>query len=289
MTRAIAPAVAHAEETAKAPRQAVGMLYDATRCVGCEACVSACAQAGGLARDAKLDSQREHARDLSDSTRSSIKLYKADDGSSYSFVKRQCMHCIDPACAAACMFRALVKDPETGIVSWNPGLCVGCRYCEIACPYHIPRFQWHGINPRIVKCEFCRERLAQGQDPACTSVCPTHAVVFGKRTDLLAEADLRTAKNPGKYFEHRAFGASEGGGTQVLYLSHAPFEKLGLPKLGSESIPAKYLKWQKRVYAYLVAPTAAYAVLVGLLRNRWKHHEKDLEESEESSGLRPQL
>jgi Fe-S-cluster-containing dehydrogenase component len=289
VTGAIAPAVAQAEETAKAPQQAVGMLYDATRCVGCQACVSACAQAGDLVRDAKLDSLRQNTRDLTASARSSIKLYKTADGSSYSFVKRQCMHCIDAACVAACMFRALIKNSETGIVSWNPGLCVGCRYCEIVCPYHIPRFQWHGVNPRIVKCEFCRERLAQGKDPACTSVCPTQAVVFGKRTDLIAEAAFRTAKNPEKYFEHRAFGEGEGGGTQVLYLSHAPFDKLGLPKLSSESIPAKYLKWQKRVYAYLVAPAAAYAVLVGLLRKRWKRHEKDLEEDEESSGLRPQL
>jgi Fe-S-cluster-containing dehydrogenase component len=226
---------------------------------------------------------------LGDSTRSIVKLYKSADGSPNSFVKQQCMHCVDPACVASCMFRALHKDPVTGIVKWKPSLCVGCRYCEIVCPYHIPRFQWHGINPRIVKCEFCQERLAQGENPACTSVCPTQAVIFGNRPGLLAQASLRIANNPGKYFENRTYGEHEGGGTQVLYLSRVSFSKLGLPKLGSESIPAKYLKWQKRVYSYFVAPTAVYALLVCVLRRNWKRHQMHLEQDEDSTGLRPQL
>ena len=288
-TDAVVPPEAHAKETAKAPENAVAMLYDATRCIGCQACVAACAEAGGLVRDTQVDSPRQSARGLSDSARSIVKLYKPADGSPISFVKQQCMHCVDPACVASCMFRALSKDPVSGVVRWNPSRCVGCRYREIVCPYHIPRFQWTGINPRIVKCDFCQDRLAQGQDPACTSVCPTQAVVFGKRSGLVAEADLRTAKNPEKYFEHRAFGEHEGGGTQVLYLSRVSFDKLGLPKLGSESIPAKYLKWQKRVYSYFLAPTAVYAALVCVLRKNWKRHEAHMEENEESTGLRPQL
>ncbi len=282
-----APADAQGEKPPKATAKTVAMLYDATRCVGCQACVSACEQAGGFVHDAPVDSRQQY--DLSETSRNIIQLYKPADGSPNSFVKRQCMHCIDPACVASCMFHALSKDPGTGIVRWNSSLCVGCRYCEIACPYHIPRFQWRGINPRIIKCEFCGERLAKGQNPACTSVCPTQAVVFGTRASLLAEADLRVANSPGKYFEHRAFGEREGGGTQVLYLSHVPFDKLGLPKLGNESIPAKYLKWQKRIYAYLIAPTAVYAVLVGILSRSWKRHEAHLNEEQESTRLRSQL
>src|SRR6266568_1266825 len=84
------------------------------------------------------------ASDLNDLTRNVIKLYKEENGSAFSFVKRQCMHCLDPACAAGCPFQALHKDPQSGIVSWTENNCIGCRYCTITCPYHVPRFQWKG-------------------------------------------------------------------------------------------------------------------------------------------------
>jgi hypothetical protein len=114
-------------------------------------------------------------------------------------------------------------------------------------------------------------------------------VVFGKRTSLLAEAKLRIAKSSGKYYEERVLGEREGGGTQVLYLTKALFEKLGLPKLGNESIPAKYLKWQKRMYSYLLIPAALYAVIVSITRKSWNRHEEHLKEEEKATGLRPQL
>lgn len=278
-----------AEETKELPQTAVGMLYDATRCVGCQSCVSACAQANNLSPDTRRDPLHQSPRDLNDDTRNVIKLYKPVDGQPYSFVKQQCMHCADPACVACCMFKALKKEAGTGIVTWNPGLCVGCRYCEIVCPYHIPKFQWHGVNPRIVKCEFCKDRLAHGNDPACTSVCPTQAVVFGKRANLLREAKLRIAGKPHKYYQDRVFGEHEGGGTQVLYLTRVPFDKLGLPALENESIPAKYLKWQKRIYTCLIAPAFLYAGMLAVLRKNWKHREAESKEEEKSTGLRPQL
>jgi Fe-S-cluster-containing dehydrogenase component len=229
------------------------------------------------------------AQDLSDHAKSIVKLYQPQDGSPSSFVKQQCMHCVDPACVASCMFRALHKDAATGVVQWTPGRCVGCRYCEIACPYHVPRFQWAGFNPRIVKCEMCAPRLAEGKEPACSAVCPTHAVIYGRRTELLDEAHRRIAASNGKYFENRVYGEREGGGTQAFYLSRVAFEKIGLPRLGSESIPAKYLKWQKRAYKYLAAPVAAYALLVGVIGKRWRQQEVHEKQEEESTKLRSQL
>jgi Fe-S-cluster-containing dehydrogenase component len=278
-----------AEEKQEASQTAIAMLYDATRCVGCQTCVSVCAQANNLTPDTRLDPLHQPPRDLNDTTRSVIKLYKPADGTPYSYIKQQCMHCVSPACVAACLFGALKKETGTGIVTWNPSLCVGCRYCEIVCPYHIPKFQWHGINPRIVKCEFSKERLVHGGDPACTSVCPTHALVFGRRTSLLDEAKLRIKNCPGKYYQDRVFGEREGGGTQVLYLTKAPFGKLGLPKMGDESIPGKYLKWQKQMYSYLLFPAALYAVIVSAARRNWNRHEKHLKEEEKATGLRTQL
>jgi len=281
--------VAHAEESAKVPTEAVGMLYDATLCIGCQTCVVACTKANGLQPDNRRDPLHQAPGDLNYRTKTIIKLYKEADGKEFSFVKQQCMHCIDPACVSACMFGGLKKDKKTGIVSWNGTYCVGCRYCEIACPYNVPKFRWEGFNPEIVKCEFCRERQAQGQQPACTEVCPKKAVIFGTREELLKEAKSRIAKNPGKYYQDRVFGEKEGGGTQVFYLSHVAFDKIGLPTLGDESIPGQYLKWQKRLYSYLVFPAGLYAVLVGTIRKNWKSHEEHAKHEEESTGLRPQL
>jgi Fe-S-cluster-containing dehydrogenase component len=73
-------------------------------------------------------------------------------------MKAQCMHCVDPACASACMLHSLSKDPITGVVGYDPTWCVGCRYCMMACPYNVPKFEFGKAVPQIVKCELCRPR-----------------------------------------------------------------------------------------------------------------------------------
>ena len=281
--------VGQAQEYPVAPPAAVAMLYDNTRCVGCQSCVAACVEENKTLENAPILGLHHTNLELNATTKNIIKLYKPADGKSYAYVKQQCMHCIDPACVAGCMFKGLRKDPKSGIVTWNSKVCVGCRYCEIACPYHVPKFQWQGWNPKIVKCEFCKERQARGLQPACTSVCPTKAVIFGQRTELLAEAKRRIKESPGKYYQDRVFGETEGGGTQVLYLSKVPFEKIGLPDLPPESVPEKYLKWQKRVYSYLAVPAVLYASMVGVIRGNWKKHQQHMSEEEKITGLRPQL
>jgi Fe-S-cluster-containing dehydrogenase component len=283
------PSIAAAEAEGIPSTKAVGMLYDASKCVGCQSCVVACREANNVTPDTRFDPLHASPRDLNDETKNIIKIYKSEDGHEYSYIKQQCMHCVDPACVAACMFRALKKEPETGIVTWTPSLCVGCRYCEVACPYHIPKFQWSGMNARIVKCELCKERVAKGEESACAATCPTHAVIFGRREALLTEAHRRIEAQPGKYYGDRVFGEQDGGGTQVLYLTEKPFEKLGLPKLEAESIPGKYLKWQKQAYSYLLFPAVLYVGMVKLIRHNWQHHEEEAEKDQRFSGMRSQL
>ena len=94
-------------ETIPAPSAAVGLLYDASICIGCKACVAACAEANETEPDTRSDLLHQAPNDLNDRTRNIIKLYKPADGGATSFVKRQCMHCLDPACAAGCPFQAL--------------------------------------------------------------------------------------------------------------------------------------------------------------------------------------
>lgn len=275
-----APAAA-AREKKVAPPEALGMLYDATRCIGCKTCVVACSEANGMPPATDPEGLWQAPVDLDGRTKNVIKLFK--DGERISYMKAQCMHCVDPACAAACMLHSLSKDPETGVVGYNPKWCVGCRYCQMACPFNVPKFEFDKAAPKIVKCELCRHRAGdakpvtangftrypKGHGSACCEVCPREAVIAGKREELLAEARRRIAAHPGMYFEDRVYGETEAGGTQVLYLSHVPFEQLGLPSFGPQGVPHTCYTVQEGIYKGFVAPVALYAVLAGvMLRNR---------------------
>ncbi len=275
-------APAAARERRQAPPRALGMLYDTTRCIGCKTCVVACREANETRPDTRLDGVHDMPLDLNGRTKNVIKLYK--EGDRVSYFKAQCMHCIDPACASACMLGSLHKDEVTGVVGYSPEFCVGCRYCQMACPFNVPKFEFDLAVPKIVKCELCRHRVQpgaelssqngfsrypKGQGPACCEVCPREAVIYGTRDELLAEAKRRIAASPGKYFEDRVYGEHEAGGTQVLYLSHVPFAKLGLPSYPDKGVPTVAYTVQEGIYKGFIAPVALYGLLAAvMLRNR---------------------
>ena len=275
---------------APVPADAIAMLYDATVCIGCKACVSACSTTNGLIPDTTLSGGLwQMPTDLNPQTKNIIKLYQSADNAETSFVKRQCMHCIDPACVSGCPFKALTKG-KLGVVQWDGSRCIGCRYCEISCPFDVPRFEWAKFNPKIVKCEFCNEqRLAQGLPPACTDVCPTSAVKFGTRAALLTEAKSRIEANPGKYYQNRVYGEGDLGGTQVLYLSAVPFEKLGLPETGNESAAHYGSKVHNVVYKGMAIPIALYAILAATIRRRFNVMQEEAHREEQETGRPHQL
>ncbi len=266
-----------AAEARKAPPDAVGLLYDATLCIGCKACVGACKQANNTPAD--VDGYGGGLYDapegLNEFTKNVIQLAKS--GNETSFVKKQCMHCVDPACVNACMLGSLSKG-QYGVVSWDPSRCVGCRYCEIACPFGVPKFQWSSRAPKIVKCELCRDRLATGKIPACAEVCPRKAVIYGTREELLRDAHNRIKENPGKYYQDRVYGETELGGTQALYLSHVPFKDLGFRFEQAQSVPSVQRTVQHWIYGGFIAPVALVLGAV-TFRNRKAvgpgHDEKD--------------
>lgn len=260
---------------------AVGLLYDATRCIGCKACMVACNQANDLPPDTALSGGLSQMPvDLNGRTKNIIKLYKDPASGEYSFVKRQCMHCLDPACTSACMLGALQKR-EYGVVSYDPDLCIGCRYCQMVCPFNVPKFEWSKVLPKIVKCELCRHRLAKGLDPACAEVCPTGAVIFGKYTDLLADAHRRLEQHPRRYVQ-KVYGEAEVGGTQVLYLAHVDFAKVGLPAYTSEPVPTAVREVFQEIYQGIVPPVALYALLAAVLTRSRRRLTGEGSETEES-------
>ena len=261
---------AHASSRPRKEAQddAVGMLYDATRCIGCKACVAACSRVNNLEPErTSADGLYQDPQDLSGDTMNIIKLHR--DGEQSCFMKMQCMHCIDPACVSVCMIGALHKT-DFGIVAYDKDRCIGCRYCQIACPFDVPKFQWDKAAPLIVKCELCHHRLKEGKLPGCCEACPREAIIFGKRSSLLEEARRRLAEHPDRYLQH-IYGETEGGGTQVLYLSAAgvPFTKLGLPDLDDQALPHLSETIQHGVYRGFIAPAVLYAALgTAVFRNR---------------------
>jgi Fe-S-cluster-containing dehydrogenase component len=265
---------AHAKQSTTLPPEAVGILYDATLCVGCKSCMVSCKKensvpggalyqegmtappydSGGL----KINNGIWDApQELSGKTLSIIKVYKNGTAQTkdtavngYAFFKQQCLHCISPACASVCPAGAFRKDPKNGAVYYLASKCIGCRYCQLACPFGVPRYEWDSAWPEVRKCQLCNHRLKDGKYAACAESCPTGATVFGKVLDLRAEAKRRLALKPGEEYDFplktvgsyettrrpvakyvdQVYGLVEAGGTQNIMLSGVSFDLLGFRK-----------------------------------------------------------
>jgi formate dehydrogenase iron-sulfur subunit len=214
-----------------------GILIDLNKCIGCRGCQAACKQWHDLPAERTYNfGSYQNPPDLSAKTWTVVRFDElgANGDFKWVFTKRQCMHCEHPACVAACTVGALTKT-ETGPVITDKAKCIGCRYCQYACPFGVPSFQWDETMGVIGKCTMCIDRIEEGHQPACANTCPTGAILFGNRDELLTEAKARIAASPGDYVDH-VYGEKEVGGTSVLYLSPVPFNQIGLPELGEEPV-----------------------------------------------------
>ncbi len=224
MGAAALPAKVSNAEVKKENQEFVGVLVDTTRCIGCRSCEVACSVSNGnFVPDVKNDNALEKVRDTTEKQYTVVNRYSTEKGE--IFVKKQCMHCWQPACAAACLVNAMVKTKE-GPVTWDGDKCMGCRYCMVSCPFDIPKAEYHSTNPRIMKCTMCHERLQEGKKPACVDSCPTDALMFGPKRQLMEVARHRVYSHPDKYV-HQIYGENEVGGTGWLYLSAVPFNQIG--------------------------------------------------------------
>ena len=301
------------------PPGAVGLLYDSTLCIGCRACQAACKEANGMPAEvperyaAWNGGTWDSPTDLSGDTLTVIQVYQhgtmaekdsAVDG--YAFVKRQCMHCTDASCVSVCPVSAMTKDPETGIVAHHPDRCIGCRYCVLACPFGVPRYEFDDPFGEIQKCQLC-SNLPDRDIPACADVCPTGANLFGHTEVLQAEARRRLAMAPGdtyafprgvllrdeetgepvtdrsRYegevarYEQDVYGEELLGGTQCLVLAGVPFGLLGLPEDVPDTSYASITEGiQHTLYRYMIAPMLLLAGLIAFAyRSARKHRPED--------------
>ena len=264
-------------------------LVDTTKCIGCRACQVACKGWNELAAEETVFSGTgggyENPPALSTKTYTRITFHeitKADGGLERCvFAKRQCMHCRQPGCVSACPVKALVKTPQGGVV-WDEDLCMGCRYCLIACPFDVPKFEFDQPIPSIQKCTFCTDRIQEKapsgvrvngkpisgeslerfgdcqRTPACARSCPTEAIKFGSREELLDEARARIYGSPARYVRH-IYGEREVGGTDWLYLASVPFSELGFPT----DLPSRPIPEFARGFLDAVAPVAILGAGLG--------------------------
>jgi len=191
------------------------LLYDATMCIGCKQCEQGCSEQNKLPyNDAIAAEERQSDHKYT------VVLTKGD-----RFMRRLCMNCEDPACASVCPVGALRKT-AAGPVIYDEDRCMGCRYCMVACPFGVPKYEWSKVLPKVQKCTMCSKRVLAGQPTACAEICPTGATKFGERDELVAEAEQRIRDNPNQYVNH-IYGLNEVGGTSVLLLSGVAFENFG--------------------------------------------------------------
>lgn len=205
----------------------MGLLYDMVQCSGCRSCVRACMEKQGFSGDP------DKVTELSATAYTSL-----SEVNDYP-LRNLCRHCNDPSCASVCPVAAL-KKTDLGPVTYDPGRCIGCRYCIMACPFNVPRYEWDKTVPSVRKCDMCHDRVVQGKPTMCAEVCPEEATVFGPREELLKIARERIKNDPDEYYAH-IYGEEEIGGTSVLFLAPAKVAELGFDKLGNRPLPS--LTW----------------------------------------------
>lgn len=242
-----------------------GVLVDIPNCIGCRKCEFACQRAAGFETPPieSFDDKSAFASHRRPSPFSYTTVNRFDnpvDSSHPIHVKANCLHCLEPACASACLVGAIQKQPS-GAVTYDAWKCMGCRYCMVACPFGIPAYDYHdALTPRVRKCDFCADRIAEGDVPACVRICPNEAMTFGKRAELLRIAHRRIEERPERYVNH-VYGEHEAGGTAWLYLSSVPFESLKLPGVQSAAATGLTETLQHAVFKHWVPPFVLYGFL----------------------------
>jgi len=246
-------------------------LVDLTLCMGCRGCQVACKQWNELRAEKTgfhVPGGYQNPPTVSSTTHTVVVFHELEQppGSRgrvrWIFTKRQCMHCLEPSCASACPVGAL-STGASGAVVYDRARCMGCRYCMMACPYGVPTYEWKSRVPRVRKCTFCDDR----PEPVCARTCPTGAIAFGTRDELLARARARMRDDPPRYHP-RIYGETEAGGARWLYLSPVPFTLLGFPTLGTAPFVSYAAPALGTVPPLVVAGSAALAGLAWIIRRR---------------------
>ncbi|PLX88745.1 MAG: formate dehydrogenase [Desulfuromonas sp.] len=246
-------------------------LIDMTKCTGCRGCQVACKQWNQLeAEETEFFSgegyQNPPAMSEYTFTRIKFRDYQKNGQNEFAFYKEMCMHCNEPACASVCPVGAFQKTEE-GPVIYKADRCIGCRFCMIACPFGVPKYEWSKGLPLVKKCTGCHSRIKEGLEPACATACPT-AISYGPRDEMIKLAEQRLARYPDRYI-NKVYGKEEAGGTTVIYLTSLPFDELGFKAVTLRPLPG--YTWQ----ALRLVPGIFLSVGGGLSAFSWITHRRE--------------
>ncbi len=225
--------------TTSAPQQRqmteVAKLIDVTKCIGCKACQSACQEWNDLREEVGVnEGSYQNPHDLTANSWTLMRFAETEENGTLEWLIRKdgCMHCADPGCLKACPSPGAIIQYSNGIVDFHEENCIGCGYCIAGCPFNIPRLS--NKDSKVYKCTLCSDRVSVGLEPACIKACPTQALVFGSKEDMIEHANERIADLKERGFENAGLYDPAGvGGTHVMYvLHHADQPELynGLPK-----------------------------------------------------------
>jgi formate dehydrogenase iron-sulfur subunit len=248
---------------------AKALLIDTVRCTGCRGCQTACKQ-WNLNPAVKTEFSPTMTNPIETNAYNFVHVeffeVMKNGNLTWNFVSKRCMHCEHPACASVCPVGALQKL-DFGPVVWEEAKCIGCRYCQNACPFDIPKYTWYTDQgktdpwPKIAKCTMCWDRQTSKQpteEPACSTTCPPSAIMFGEREGLLEIAKARIARSPNKYFNH-IYGEHEAGGTQVMFLAAVSPQEIGFPEVETEAYPEFTWEFLSKI-PYEIAALGAFLV-----------------------------
>jgi formate dehydrogenase iron-sulfur subunit len=237
------------------------ILFDSTACVGCGECRNACKVRNGLPPGEETE--------LSDKAVNVVKEYKVEDDKTV-YVRKFCMHCNEPTCASVCPVAAFEKT-SIGPVIYHKEKCMGCRYCMIACPFQVPRYEWHSALPIVRKCDMCYDRITDGKLPACVEACQFEASIFGERDEL-----IQRVKDKGL----NIYGDNIIGGTSVIIAGNVDFGKLGF-RMDLPKEPLPMLTWN------ILSKIPSFVLLGGtLLSGIWwiTNRRREVEEFEKGNS-----
>jgi formate dehydrogenase iron-sulfur subunit len=264
----------------------VAKLIDVSKCIGCKACQAACMEWNDLRDDVGVNSGTyDNPIDLTDRSWTVMRFYEEetqDRGLQWLIVKDGCLHCADPGCLRACPAPGAIVQFANGIVDFQQENCIGCGYCQTGCPFNVPRF---GLkDQKAYKCTLCSDRVAVGLEPACIKTCPTQALSFGSKEDMLDLAGERITELKERGYEKASIYDPAGvGGTGVVYvLPHGDPALYRLP--AKPEVSPLVALWRSGVAKTLGVVTMLAVVVGGIF-----HYMKvgPLEVDEDEKGGRP--
>ena len=203
-------------------QQEVAKLIDVTKCIGCKACQSACQEWNDLREEVGInEGSYQNPHDLTENSWTLMRFAEHEQNGTLEWLIRKdgCMHCADPGCLKACPSPGAIIQYSNGIVDFQEEHCIGCGYCVAGCPFDVPRISKK--DSKAYKCTLCSDRVSVGLEPACIKACPTQALVFGSKEDMIDHANDRIADLKERGFDQAGLYDPTGvGGTHVMYVLH---------------------------------------------------------------------